>query len=82
MLRRHYAGWLYQKTRLTDEYTPDDYLKDLGKEYELVLLIRKNVITFASREHPLTPEIGDVALAYIPKPGPVAEKPKPAEAKA
>lgn len=82
LLRRHYAGWLYQKTRLTDEYTPDDYLKDLGKEYELVLLIRKNVITFASREHPLTPEIGDVALAYIPKPGPVAEKPKPAEAKA
>ena len=81
LLRRHYGGWIFQKTRLTDEYPPDAYLKDLGKEYELVLLIRKGAIVFASTEHPLKPEIGDIALAYIPKPaeaakGAPAERPK------
>ncbi len=77
LLRRHYAGWFYQKTRLTEEYPPEAYLKDLGKDYELILLIRRDTITFASKEQPLTPEIGDVALAYLPKPT-AAEKPKPA----
>ena len=73
LLRRHYAGWFYQKTRLTEEYTPESYLQDLGKDYELVLIIRKGVMTFASRENPLNPEIGDTVLAYLPKP---AEPPK------
>jgi NhaP-type Na+/H+ or K+/H+ antiporter len=76
LLRRHYAGWFYQKTRLTEEYPPETYLKDLGKEYELILMIRRDAITFASKEHPLTLEIGDTALAYLPKAA--AEKPKPA----
>lgn len=81
LLRRHYAGWFYQKTRLTEEYPPEAYLKDLGKEYELVLLIRKGVITFASKEHPLKFEIGDVVLAYLPK-AVSEEKPKAAAASA
>jgi len=84
LLRRHYAGWIYQKTKLTEEYLPEDYLKDLGKEYELTLMIRKGSIVFASKEHPLKPEIGDTMLAYIPKPAeplkPAPEK-KPAENK-
>lgn len=67
LLRRHYAGWFYQKTRITEEYLPDEYRKDLGKEYELILTIRKGAIQFASIEHPLSPEIGDTVLAYLPK---------------
>lgn len=67
LLRRHYAGWFYQKTRLNDEYPPEAYLKDLGKEFEIVFLIRKGAIVFASKEQPLTPEIGDTVLAYLPK---------------
>ena len=67
LLRRHYAGWFYQKTRFTDEYPPEAYLKDLGKEFEIVFLIRKGAIVFASKEHPLNPEIGDTVLAYLPK---------------
>lgn len=67
LLRRHYAGWYYQKTRLTEEYPPASYLKDLGKEYELILFIRKGVLTFTSKQHPFTPEIGDTVLAYLPK---------------
>ncbi|MCB2114091.1 MAG: sodium:proton antiporter [Parvularculaceae bacterium] len=78
LLRRHYAGWTYQKTRLTEEYPPDEYFKDLGKEYELTLAIRKGAIVFASKERPITPEIGDTVLAYIPKPVETAKSAAPA----
>ena len=73
LLRRHYAGWIYQRTRITEEYPPARYLQDLGKEYEIVFIIRKGVLQFASQENPLNPEIGDKVLAYLPKP---VEKPK------
>ncbi len=68
LLRKHYAGWIYQRTRLTEEYPPEEYFKNLGKEFELVFMIRKDVLTFASKQRPLTPEIGDTVVAYIPKP--------------
>ncbi|WDI30811.1 sodium:proton antiporter [Hyphococcus flavus] len=68
LLRRHYSGWIFQRTKLSEEYPPEQYKKDLGAEHEIVLLIRKGVITFASREVPVKPEIGDTVLAYIPKP--------------
>lgn len=64
--RRHYDGWIYQRTRLSEEYPPERYFKDLGESYEIVLLIRKGTLYFASREAPLKPEIGDRVLAYIP----------------
>ena len=76
LVRRHYAGWIFQRTRLSEEYPPEQYKKDIGPDGEIVLLIRKGVISFASREVPLTPEIGDTVLAYIPKP---PEKPKEAK---
>lgn len=66
LLRRHYAGWIYQRTRLSEEYPPERYIKDLGDNYEIILLIRKGALYFASREAPLKPEIGDRVLAYIP----------------
>ncbi|MGE0408798.1 MAG: cation:proton antiporter [Amphiplicatus sp.] len=68
LLRRHYAGWIYQKTKLSEEYPPAQYLKDIGEEAEIVLVFRKETMVIASREAPIEPEIGDTALAYIPKP--------------
>ena len=67
LIRRHYMGWRFQRTRITEEYPPETYLKDIGKEAEIVLLVRKGALQFASAEAPLKPEIGDVALAYLPK---------------
>ncbi|MCK5745073.1 MAG: NAD-binding protein, partial [Oricola sp.] len=76
LVRRHYSGWIFQRTRLSEEYPPEQYKKDLGGESEIVLIIRKGVLIFASREAPVTPEIGDVALAYIPKPPEVKKEQK------
>ncbi|GJL93342.1 cation:proton antiporter [Hyphococcus sp.] len=76
--RRHYSGWIFQRTRLSEEYPPEQYKKDLDPENEIILVIRKGEIIFASREAPVKPEIGDTVLAYIPKPPDV----KPEKAKA
>lgn len=74
--RRHYSGWVYQRTRLSEEYSPERYLEELGDEYEIVLVIRRDALVFASKEAPVTPEIGDTVLAYLPKtPEPKPEKP-------
>ncbi|MBL4620332.1 MAG: sodium:proton antiporter [Marinicaulis sp.] len=78
LLRRHYGGWTYQRTKLSEEYPPERYMEDLDSEAEIVLLIRKDAVMFASREAPLTPEIGDLALAYTPAPpAPKPEKNSP-----
>lgn len=67
LIRRHYSGWRFQKTRITEEYPPETYLKDIGKEAELVMIVRKGVMQFASAEAPLKPEVGDISLAYLPR---------------
>ncbi len=68
LVRRHYSGWQYQRTKLSEEYPPERYQKDLDPEAEIILAIRKSALIFASREAPVKLEIGDVVLAYIPKP--------------
>ncbi|MBB5519738.1 cation:proton antiporter [Amphiplicatus metriothermophilus] len=82
LLRRHYAGWIYQRTRLTEEYPPEKYFEDLGDEYEIVLIQRKGALLFASQERPVKPEIGDLVLAYLPKPAETAPKRAGADEKA
>ena len=77
LLRRHYSGWVYQRTRLSDEYPPERYLEDLGDDCEIILVIRRDVVQFASQEAPVTPEIGDTVIAYVPKaPDVKPEKPQ------
>ena len=83
LLRRHYSGWVYQRTRLAEEYPPERYLEELGDEYEIILVIRRDTVLFASQEAPVTPEIGDTVIAYVPKtPDLKPEKPQPAVAAA
>jgi len=77
LLRHHYGGWIYQRTKLSEEYTPERYQQDLDPDAEIILVMRKDALVFASREAPLKLEVGDVALAYIPKP---ETKPKPDKA--
>jgi len=68
LLSRHYDGWVYQRTKLSEEYPPERYKEDIHDEAEIVLVVRKGVLMFASRETPLKLELGDVVLAYTPKP--------------
>lgn len=65
LIRRHYANWQFQATRLTEEYLPERYREDLG-EGEMLLLLRKEQVLVANVDHPLYPEVGDTVLAYMP----------------
>ena len=82
LLRRHYSGWTYQRTRLSEEYPPEQYKEEAGPDHEIVLVIRKGAILFASREAPVEPAIGDIVLAYIPKPPEQKSEQKPEKAAA
>lgn len=68
LLRRHYAGWAFQKTRISEEYPPEQYVKELEPDAEIVLLKRKDILLIASQEVAIKPEIGDVVVAFTPKP--------------
>ena len=67
LLRRHYAGWTFQKTKLSDAFTPEAYMSGLDKDAEIVLVLRRGLIVVASKDAPVTPEIGDTVLAFAPK---------------
>ena len=67
LLRRHYLGWNFQRTTLSEEYPPDKYLAEMDGEAEIILIKRREGLLIASREAPVKPEIGDVVLAYGPK---------------
>ena len=67
LLRRHYGGWTFQRTRISEEYGPDAFKVDLPKEGEIVLAIRKGQLIVSSAEVPINPEVGDLILSYVPK---------------
>lgn len=66
LLRRHYQGWTFQRTKISEAYGPERYLEDLGEEGELVAIIRKETVLIASAELKIQPEVGDVAVAFAP----------------
>ena len=70
LLRRHYAGWGYQRTRLSTEYPPEKYAQDLGDDSVIILVVRKGSVLFNSAEVPVKPEVGDIVLAYTATPAP------------
>lgn len=67
LLGRHYSGWVYQRTKLSGEYTPDIYKAEMEEQSEIVAIKRRDALLFASQEAPVKPEIGDIVLAYVPK---------------
>ena len=72
LLRRQYAGWTFQRTKLSEEYPPQRYLEELAEDADIILVMRKNAPVFASKEAPITLAAGDVVVAFAPPP---AERP-------
>ncbi len=67
LLRRHYAGWIFQKTTLTDQYTYDNWLSDKPEEIEIILVQKKNgTLVFSANK--ARAEAGDTIVAYAPPP--------------
>lgn len=69
LMRYHYHGWQFYKTRLTEEYTYDDYLQDIQEEAILIATVTKRErVLFYPLADLETPEVetGDVVISYGP----------------
>ena len=64
---RQQAGWVFRKTRLTDEYDFEDALGDLPDDAHLLMLLRESgtmrFFTHAARPEP---RVGDTVISYVP----------------
>ena len=78
LLQRHYSGWTFQFTRLSDAYPPERYRAALPPDARIILVIRREQLLFQSAEARLELDSGDRVLAYVP-PG-TGARPKDAPA--
>ena len=66
LLRRHFAGWSFRFTVLSENYPPEAYREKLPEEALLIMVERKTALHFQSPDVPLKLQIGDRVLAYVP----------------
>jgi len=68
LLRRHYQGWTFQKTQLTENYTYDQYRHDRAEDGIPVLLLRgeKKELLFNSSQREWEPKTGDLLISFVP----------------
>lgn len=77
--RRHFAGWVFQRTKLSEKFSFDDYLAQRPEESEILFVVRKNkALSFSTSAARPRVEAGDIVVAYTaPAPADKAEqKPK------
>lgn len=73
--RRYFAGWRFKKTRLTPEYSADQFIADKHEDAEVLLVIKKSGKLAFSTSKGGRPkmEAGDMVITYAP---PVTETEK------
>ncbi|ADM10460.1 Na(+):H(+) antiporter [Parvularcula bermudensis HTCC2503] len=66
LLQRHWAGWKFQFTRLSEAFPPESYLEQLDDEAIIVMVQRRQGLTFQTAESPIRLQPGDRVLSYVP----------------
>ncbi|NNU15299.1 sodium:proton antiporter [Parvularcula sp. ZS-1/3] len=66
LMERHYNGWGFQVTRITETYDAEAFLTAIGDESVIVAVERDKELLFVSNDKPLTPRADDRVLAYVP----------------
>jgi len=67
LLRRHYLGWQFQKTRLSENYTLEHWRDDLPTEAIALLCIKADgQILIASDQQPLPGGDGSTLISFTP----------------
>lgn len=65
LLSRHYQGWEFQKTGLTEEYGYEAWLQDSGESMIPLLFIKKNGdVVFSTLDKPISPDAGDTVISF------------------
>lgn len=63
--RRHFQGWKFYKTRLTEGYTYEDFLRDCPDEMILIGVAREDgSLQFHAPTAPVKPKTGEIILYY------------------
>jgi hypothetical protein len=71
LVRRRREGWVFQRTRLTEEYDLDRYLSDRPEGMEMLFAVRPSgEIAFSTDEGRPPARAGDVILSFSPPPPP------------
>lgn len=77
LVRRRREGWVFQRTRLTEEYDLDRYLSDRPEGTEMLFAVRPSgEIAFSTDEGRPPARAGDVILSFSPPPHPEKAKNK------
>jgi Sodium/hydrogen exchanger family/TrkA-N domain len=64
---RHAVGWRFQKTRLSETYTMDEFLADRPENAYTVALIRADgALALKPAQDSLKPEAGDMVIYFAP----------------
>lgn len=67
LMRYHYHGWQFYKTRLTEEYTYDDYIQDSQeKALSIAIVTKREQVLFYPLAEFEPPEAGDIVISYAP----------------
>ncbi len=65
--RRHSQGWKFQKTRLTETFGFEDYLKDCAEGTFTLMLVRADgAISVHSPQAPISPKAGETVVCFGP----------------
>ncbi|MDY6943301.1 MAG: sodium:proton antiporter [Pseudomonadota bacterium] len=63
--RRHSAGWKFQKTRLTETFSYEDYRKKRStNDIEVLRIAEDGALTMNSIQRPIQPKIGDTIVTF------------------
>ncbi|MEM1410654.1 MAG: NAD-binding protein, partial [Pseudomonadota bacterium] len=66
LMKRHYGGWGFQLTRISDAYPREAFLEAIGEDSIIVAVERDEQLLFVSGEHSLNLKPNDRVLAYVP----------------
>ncbi|MEM7465359.1 MAG: cation:proton antiporter [Pseudomonadota bacterium] len=64
ILRRYFQGWRFQKTKITEEYTFENYLADVEEQNFARLIIKAN--GDLKLNHEIVPDAGDTVINFLP----------------
>jgi NhaP-type Na+/H+ or K+/H+ antiporter len=65
LMSLYYQGWKFKKTRLTDEFTHEDFVKSTsGKSTPLFLIQENKKLVFAAADREMHPKPGDTLLSF------------------
>jgi hypothetical protein len=68
LMRHHYLNWQFRRTKLRDEYTYEDYLREKSADSLLIAIVEESgEIYFYPLQESKTPKVGDTVISYSPE---------------